>query len=57
MNKYIPLNSEPAVKPMAQRILDFTEKALWMTTDYMPRTRDMSESRRKLLRAWCLKVR
>jgi hypothetical protein len=57
MNKYIPLNSEPAVKPMAQRILDFTEKALWMTIDYMPRTRDMSESRRKLLRAWCLKVR
>ena len=40
----------------AQSILDRTELSLWMTTDYMPRTRDMSASRRRLLRAWCRKV-
>ncbi|MCU1230168.1 MAG: hypothetical protein JWO97_3052, partial [Acidobacteria bacterium] len=57
MNKFIDLSSEKAVKDNAQAILDATEKSLWMTTHYMPRTRDMSESRRKLLRAWCLKVR
>jgi hypothetical protein len=57
MNKFIDLSSEKAVKDNAQAILDATEKSLWMTTHYMPRTRDMSESRRQLLRAWCLKVK
>ena len=56
MNKRFPLNSEAAVKGAAQAILDRTEKVLWMKTTYMPRTRDLSESRRKLLRAWCKKV-
>jgi hypothetical protein len=56
MNKVIPLNSEPAVAAAAQAILDRTELSLWMTTAYMPRTRDMSRSRRTLLRAWCRKV-
>jgi hypothetical protein len=56
MNKVIPLNSESAVTRAAQAILDRTELPLWMTTSYMPRTRDMSSSRRKLLRAWCRKV-
>ena len=57
MNKRIPLNSESAVKAAAKAILERTEKALWMKTTYMPRTRDLSESRRKLLRAWCRKVK
>ncbi|HEY0142624.1 MAG TPA: hypothetical protein VGF48_17125 [Thermoanaerobaculia bacterium] len=56
MNKHIPLNDEQAMKNAAGSILERTEKKLWMTTSYMPRTRDMSESRRKLLRAWCRKV-
>ena len=56
MNKVFPLNSEAAVARAAQAILDRTELSLWMTTSYMPRTRDMSSSRRKLLRAWCRKV-
>jgi hypothetical protein len=56
MNKIFPLNSEAAVAKMAKGILARTELALWMTTAYMPRTRDMSASRRKLLRAWCRKV-
>ncbi|HKO58525.1 MAG TPA: hypothetical protein VJ276_21850 [Thermoanaerobaculia bacterium] len=56
MNKVIPLNSESALAARAQAILDRTELSLWMTTAYMPRTRDMSRSRRTLLRAWCRKV-
>ena len=56
MNERIPLNDEGAMKKAAGAILERTDKKLWMTTRYMPRTRDMSESRRKLLRAWCRKV-
>jgi hypothetical protein len=56
MNKVFPLNDEQQVTKYAQAILDRTELSLWMTTDYMPRTRDMSASRRRLLRAWCRKV-
>jgi hypothetical protein len=56
MNQVFPLNSESAVKSMAEGILQRTEKSLWMTTSYMPRTRDMSASRRTLLRAWCRSV-
>ena len=53
MNLIFPLNSESAVAAQAQAILDRTESAIWMSSKYMPRTRDMSASRRQLLRAWC----
>ena len=58
MNKFIPLNSEPRVTAAAPTILKLTDPALtpWMSRDFMPRTRDMSASRRKLLQAWCRKV-
>lgn len=56
MNKYIQLNSEQAVSAAASSILYVTEMSNWMTTGYMPRTRDMSVSRKQLLRAWCRKV-
>jgi hypothetical protein len=56
MNQVIPLNSESAVAKYASAILARTEKSMWMTSAYMPRTRDMSRSRRALLRAWCRKV-
>lgn len=56
MNQVFPLNSEAKVTSMAQGILDRTEMKYWMTTGYMPRTRDMSASRKQLLRAWCRKV-
>ena len=56
MNQIFPLNSEAAVAKVAGAILARTELSLWMTSDYMPRTRDMSHSRRTLLRAWCRKV-
>jgi hypothetical protein len=57
MNHFFPLNSEECVTKSAQGILDRTETRIWMTSGYMPRTRDMSQSRRTLLRAWCHKVR
>ncbi len=56
MNQIFPLNSESAVTQMAGAILQRTEPSIWMTSGYMPRTRDLSASRVKLLRAWCRKV-
>jgi hypothetical protein len=56
MNKYIALNSEQAVAASAQGILALTDVSKWMSTSYMPRTRDMSASRKQLLQAWCRKV-
>ena len=56
MNQIFPLNDEQRVAQQAQAILRVTEPALWMSSHYMPRTRDMSGSRRRLLRAWCRKV-
>jgi hypothetical protein len=53
---FLPLNSEAAVAGSASSILRFTDPALWMSSQYMPRTRDMSASRRTLLQAWCRKV-
>lgn len=57
MIPFVKLNSEEDVRKSAQAILDTTEPSLWMSINYMPRTRDMSASRIKLLRAWCNKVK
>jgi hypothetical protein len=56
MIPYVRLNSEQDVAKNAQAILQTTERSLWMSIHYMPRTRDMSASRTKLLRAWCQKA-
>ena len=56
MNKVFPLNSEAHVRANAKAILQVTEPERWMSIHFMPRTRDLSASRRTLLRAWCLKV-
>lgn len=56
MNAIFPLNSRCAVMENAQPILDRTAKSNWPSVGYMPRTRDLSESRRQLLRSWCTKV-
>ena len=59
MNMVFALNDEAAVKAHAsgpQGIIARTDPSLWMTRKYMPRTRDMSSSRRTLLQAWCRKV-
>ena len=56
MNTIFPLNSEAQVKAHAASILTATDPKLWISRRYMPRTRDMSASRRTLLQAWCRKV-
>lgn len=56
MNKFVSLDSETDVAGAAQAILAMTDVSMWMTTSYMPRTRDLSASRKALLRAWCNKV-
>ncbi|HEV7474177.1 MAG TPA: hypothetical protein VGN90_09010 [Pyrinomonadaceae bacterium] len=56
MIPYVQLNSEQDVRKNAKAILGTTERSMWMSIDYMPRTRDMSASRMRLLRAWCHKV-
>jgi hypothetical protein len=55
MIPYVRLNSEESVRDNAQGILQTTERSIWMSIGYMPRTRDMSASRTRLLRAWCNK--
>ena len=56
MSLVFPLNSEPDVAKNARAILHWTDPKQWMLSGYMPRTRDMSASRRTLLQAWCRKV-
>jgi hypothetical protein len=56
-NQAFALNDESAVKKHAQAIIDRTDRKHWMTTKYMPRTRDLSASRKTLLQAWCRKVK
>lgn len=58
MNKHVPLNSKDAWDgpDMARRMYKRLQMSYWPTTQYMPRTRDLSDSRRKLLQAWCLRV-
>lgn len=56
MNQIFPLNDEQKVTKMAPAILRVTDPSKWMQTGFMPRTRDMSASRRTLLQAWCRKV-
>ena len=56
MNLVFPLNSESDVASNAAAILQMTDPTQWMSNRFMPRTRDMSASRRTLLQAWCRKV-
>jgi hypothetical protein len=57
MSQVVPLNdpdqwSDPE---MAGRMMQRTQKEWFDKPEYMPRTRDLSDSRRRLLHAWCLK--
>lgn len=53
MDPYVLLNGEESVNTNAQSILDAISPSAWMTPHFMPRTRDMSQSRRTLLEAYC----
>ena len=56
MIPFVRLNSEQDVAKAARAILRVTDSSIWMTDEYMPRTRDMSRTRITLLQAWCRKV-
>jgi hypothetical protein len=56
MIPFVRLNSEQDVRKNAKAMLQTTDRARWMFADYMPRTRDMSASRTRLLQAWCRKA-
>jgi hypothetical protein len=57
MSQRVPLNDPTQWEDpqMAIRLLQRTQPAVWGTSEYMPRTRDMSDSRRTLLQAWAYK--
>jgi hypothetical protein len=57
MSLRIPLNDPEqwADPEMAGRMMQRIQKTWFDKAEYMPRTRDLSESRRTLLQAWCLK--
>ena len=55
MKPYVDLSLEKSVRDNATYILQAIDPAVWMTSQYMPRTRDMSASRRTLLEAWLAK--
>lgn len=58
MNKVAPLNDQKkwSTPQMAEAMITRVSLDTWGTSAAMPRTRDLSESRRTLLTAWCLKV-
>jgi hypothetical protein len=59
MSRIIQLNDEEqwSQPNIVQSVLNRTDKnKMWEQYHYMPRTRDLSESRRQLLRAWCHKI-
>lgn len=57
MSNKIRLDDPVAMTEFASYVIDATRPERWMSSRYMPPTRDLSASRRKLLQAWCRKVR
>jgi hypothetical protein len=57
MSKRVPLNDPSywADPEMAMRLYQRTQLSWWNRVEYMPRTRDLSNTRRTLLQAWTLK--
>jgi hypothetical protein len=57
MSLVVPLNEPQKWEnpKMAAALLERTSLKLWDRLEYMPRTRDLSASRRRLLHAWCRK--
>lgn len=56
MNAICPMNDPEKLANIARQILIRTDPSLWMSSGYMPITRDLSDSRRTLLQAWCRKM-
>lgn len=58
MNLQVPLNDPEywADPVMARLLMQRVQRAWWNRAEYMPRTRDLSDSRRTLIEAWCRKI-
>ncbi|MDF1697290.1 MAG: hypothetical protein P1U56_15715 [Saprospiraceae bacterium] len=58
MSEYVPLNNKNYwnTPDMARRLKARTGKDMWGCHAYMPRSRDLSDSRRELIEAWCNKI-
>jgi hypothetical protein len=58
MSKVLPLNDpqEWMTADVARRVLNRISPQQWPNYEYMPRTRDLSQSRRVLLEAWARKI-
>lgn len=53
MNNKFRLDDRDAVAEFAPYVIDAVRPENWHSTRYMPPTRDLSASRRRLLQAWC----
>jgi hypothetical protein len=56
MSRLLDLSDERAVTAAAETLLRRTEPGNWQHSRYMPRTRDLSAGKRRLLERWCRKV-
>jgi hypothetical protein len=56
MSQMLDLSDEQAVTAAAEALLRRTEPGNWQRARYMPRTRDLSAGKRRLLERWCRKV-
>jgi hypothetical protein len=56
MNQKLDLGDEQAVTAAAETLLRRTDPGNWRRARYMPRTRDLSAGKRRLLERWCRKV-
>lgn len=56
MSRVLDLSDEQAVTAAAETLLRRTEPGNWERARYMPRTRDLSAGKRRLLERWCRKV-
>ena len=52
MSELIPMNNEGAMRAAAAMLVKLTDPAHWISTKYMPPTRDLSTGKRKLLVEW-----
>jgi hypothetical protein len=53
MSRIIDFSNEQAVRIHAADIEELTSPKLWHSAAYMPRTRELSDGKRKLLHRWC----
>ena len=56
MSQVFPLNDEESMREAAKEIIERTDPRHWLSTQYMPMSRDLSAGKRKLLVDWANSV-